>query len=141
MDRMNVSTGPLANIRVLVVEDDPDLLHSIREALVHDYRVTACVSGHEALQAMAEGQRFDVLVTALRLLDMDARTLLDGIEEHDATLRRNALLIAEQRLSIEDEEFVDEGHARVMFAPLRPLRLRQEVEALAIHAARLMLAI
>ncbi|MDQ7990990.1 MAG: sigma 54-interacting transcriptional regulator [Candidatus Dactylopiibacterium sp.] len=81
-----VPLAPLARTRVLLVDDDPDLLRllSIRlKASGFDTRCTA--SGDAALAALA-AQRPDILVTDLRMPGMDGLALFDAVRQHDLSL-------------------------------------------------------
>ncbi len=136
MNRQDPTPGVIPAARVLLVEPDIDRARVVRAAVApHD--VTLCGSGGSAL-SLLERIPFDVLVAELQLPDMHARELLERVRATDPVLARNALLIAERRLSIPDEEFLDERGTPVVFLPLRPERVREEVRAL---AARAMLAV
>lgn len=65
--------------RVLVVDDDPQLLRALRINLsVHGYEVTTASTGAGALRAAAERSP-QAVVLDLGLPDMDGTTVLDGL--------------------------------------------------------------
>jgi DNA-binding NtrC family response regulator len=135
MNRQRMPADALSTASVLIIEDDPNLMGIVRNAIEPNYRITACLSAREALALLDNGERFDVMITALHLPDLSAPELLQRVGEADPVLARNSLLIAKRRLSIADEEFLDDSHVRAIFVPLRTERLCDEVDALAARAA------
>lgn len=83
---MNMIENPPTPTRVLLVDDDPDLLRllSIRlKASGFDARCTT--SGEAALAALA-AQRPDIVVTDLRMPGMDGLALFDAVRQQDLSL-------------------------------------------------------
>jgi two-component system, NtrC family, response regulator HydG len=71
----------MADIRVVVVDDKLAMAETLADGLVdHGFAATALGSGREALAAL-EGGRVDVLVTDLRMPDVDGLALLDAARE------------------------------------------------------------
>ena len=87
MDCKRNRTNPLSDIRVLVVEEDADLLEAIVDALSPRYRSTSCRSAHSALALLESGRRFDVLVVGFQMLEMRGRELHERIAEPTAQKR------------------------------------------------------
>ena len=124
----------LPEARVLLVEEEADLLEWMTSVL-SPYRPTPCRSGNRALALLDAGTRFDMLVTAYRMLEMTGCQLHQLIARIDFMLARNTLLIVAGRLSGDDERYVDQSRLRVMYQPFRGERLREEAHALATRAA------
>jgi CheY-like chemotaxis protein len=62
--------------QVLLVDDDPELRLAVDQQLAAlDYEVIVVASGEDALRVLAEELRIDVLLTELRLPDIDGREL------------------------------------------------------------------
>lgn len=61
--------------RILVVEDDSDLLHMIKTMLSTVGEVTLSKDGQEALDLLKSGYKPDVIVTDLMMPRMDGLTL------------------------------------------------------------------
>ena len=74
--------------RVLVIDDDRSLLASVQRALTR-YDVVPAASGFEAIEAIATGEFFDVILCDLLMPDMT------GAEVYD-TLARIAPFYAER---------------------------------------------
>lgn len=68
---MSTATRP----RVLCVDDDPQLLRSLRWLLQRDHDVTLAGSGEQALQALLQ-QRFDVIISDQRMPGMTGTEFL-----------------------------------------------------------------
>jgi PAS domain S-box-containing protein len=66
--------------RVLLIDDEPTILTSLRRALSREHEVTAARSGSEALTLLRQGERFDVIVCDLMMPDVT------GMEVHAALL-------------------------------------------------------
>jgi two-component system response regulator FlrC len=67
--------------RVLVVEDDVELLEALTETLISaGYGVSNASDGLEALQVL-EGQEFDLLVSDIQMPNMDGHNLLKKVKE------------------------------------------------------------
>jgi DNA-binding response OmpR family regulator len=62
-------------MRVLVVEDDGDLLGILELALAPEFEVRGCANGSDALQAL-ESEPVDVLMTDLDLPDVPGEELV-----------------------------------------------------------------
>lgn len=62
--------------QVLLVDDDPELRLAVDQQLAAlDYDVIVVASGEDALRVLTEEVRIDVLLTELRLPDIDGREL------------------------------------------------------------------
>lgn len=67
--------------KILVVEDDVDLLHMIRTMLASVGEVTPAKDGLEALDLLKSGFRPDVIVTDLMMPRMDGLTLAKTLKD------------------------------------------------------------
>jgi two-component system, NtrC family, response regulator AtoC len=77
--------------RVLVVDDDAESCQAVAEALrVEGYAVTTAQGGCAAL-ALAKDQVFDVVVSDIRMPDLDGLGLLRGL--HEATPEASVILM------------------------------------------------
>jgi EAL domain-containing protein (putative c-di-GMP-specific phosphodiesterase class I) len=79
-------TSPGAAGRVLLVDDDPRVLEIFSRVLERaGYQVRAVTSGAAASAALGNGP-FDVVVTDIRMPDLDGIALLKAIHDRDAEL-------------------------------------------------------
>lgn len=70
-------------MRVLLVDDDPrvvEALERVLEAEIDDIDLSTATSGREALDVL-EGEPFDLLVTDMRMPQMDGAELLERVHE------------------------------------------------------------
>ena len=65
-----------ARPRILIVDDDPDLLDAMQRRLGSQFEVTAAANGNEALRLVTSHGPFAVVVTDLHMPGMDGLTLL-----------------------------------------------------------------
>ncbi|MDP5239633.1 sigma 54-interacting transcriptional regulator [Uliginosibacterium sp. 31-16] len=80
------SAAPVINTRVLLVDDDPDLLRLLSIRLKASGFDTRCAdSGPGALAALAS-QRPDIIVTDLRMPGMDGLALFDAVRQQHLSL-------------------------------------------------------
>jgi CheY-like chemotaxis protein len=83
--RMPSLLAPLRPLRILLVDDDPMLIRSLREVLQQDgHLVTAAASGQEGIdvftQACDRGERFDLAITDLGMPYVDGRKVAAAIK-------------------------------------------------------------
>lgn len=64
--------------RILIVEDDLVFRNYLYQVLKYDYRVTAVPGPLEALETLGS-QRYDLMITDLRMPDMDGKTLVEKV--------------------------------------------------------------
>ncbi len=84
---------PLAGVRLLVVEDDADLRHTLIDVTEALGALTAAASGGIAAWALLTEQPYDLVISDLRMPDGDGLGLLRRIRERD-TLRPPVLLVS-----------------------------------------------
>jgi CheY-like chemotaxis protein len=62
--------------RILCVDDEPQVLQGIRRALFKVFEIKSAESGTAALELIDRGERFDVVVSDMRMPNMNGATLL-----------------------------------------------------------------
>ncbi len=117
--------------RILVVEDDPDILAVIRLSLEMDggYTVAACSLAAEALVlALSFGP--DMLLLDMMLPDQDGRQLLEALRREAATAATPAVFLT-ARTRDEGEGLTRlPGVLGIIPKPFDPLRLSGELRRL-----------
>ena len=72
---------PERRYRVLLVDDEPLVAHTMERLLRRDYDVTTALCGREAIEHIARGSRFDAIVSDVMMPQMT------GIELFEELLR------------------------------------------------------
>ena len=79
--RTSTPPAPLgARARVLIVDDEPNLRLSLAQILATEHDVRETASGHEVLDMMREGVRFDVILCDLLMPEMSGVDLFQALE-------------------------------------------------------------
>jgi two-component system, NtrC family, sensor kinase len=121
---------PLADAAILVVDDEPSLISSLRRVLRHCRSFSAASSGRKALEQIEAGAWPDIILCDLMMHD------LSGVELHDA-LARDYPELAERMLFITGGAFTEktrrfalEQADRVVEKPISPEKLRERLRDL-----------
>jgi len=128
--------APAARLRALVVDDDPMLLKSLRDALESDgHEVTSAGGGQAGINAFveshAEGRPFPVVITDLGMPHVDGRKVASAIKASVPTTVVLMLTGWGRRLVAEGD--IPAGVDAIISKPPRLADLRA---ALATHPAR-----
>lgn len=120
--------------RVLVVDDEPELTAMMRDALeAAGYEVAAAESAAVAL-ALLDEARFDVVVSDLRMPDMDGRALWRAIRERHGELARRFIFVTGDTLSPLASDFRRESGADGLEKPFAASDLVQRVQRCCANA-------
>ena len=120
---------------VLIVDDEAEIREALSEILVGArHRVVAAASGREALEHMAK-QRFDVILTDIRMPDVDGRALYDEIQRRWPAQAGRVVFITGDTLTSTLREFVARSGRPVIEKPFLPSEVRRVVAGLAVDRA------
>ena len=116
----------------LVVDDEAGVREALAEILTSfGHRVVAAASGREALQRMGE-QRFDVILTDIRMPDLDGRALYREIERRWPERAARVIFVSGDTLTSTLRVFAEESGRPVIEKPFLPSEVRRVVgEAIA----------
>lgn len=118
---------------ILVVDDEAEIREALAEILTGArHRVVAAGSGREALQRIA-AERYDVIVTDIRMPDLDGRALYQEIARRWPGLARRIVFVTGDTLAPALREFVSESGRPVIEKPFLPSDVRRVVGELAAH--------
>lgn len=93
-------------LRVLVVDDEPGIAELLQELLeAAGYAVATAGSGAQAL-ALARQQPFDLVVSDLRMPDIDGAALWRALRQQQPGLAQRMLFVTGDTLSPAAERFV-----------------------------------
>jgi len=126
-DRRGPYTGPVNRLRLLIVDDDPMLLKSLRDILEADgHQVTAAEGGQKGIDsfiaARKSGAPFGAVITDLGMPYVDGRKVAATLRGLDGKVPIIMLTGWGQRLI--EEESIPAGVSRVLSKPPRLHELR-----------------
>ena len=115
-----------ARARVLVVDDEPRIGRTIRQALTrHDVTVTA--SAREALE-LCKRQTFDCIVSDLMMAEMSGMDLYEALARELAGLERRVVFITGGTVTERSREFVGRVSNACLEKPFELATLEEAVE-------------
>ena len=116
--------------KVLIVDDEPEIRETLSEILTAaQHRVAAASSGREALARMA-AEHYDVILTDIRMPDMDGRALFQEILRRWPERVRRVGFITGDTLASAWREFAAESGCPVLEKPFLPADVRRVVAEL-----------
>jgi DNA-binding response OmpR family regulator len=79
-----LKSPPSRSLRVLLIDDDPSLVESLRSSLTDEgHKVTAANGGRAGIEAFRLAQRagmmFDIVITDLAMPDVDGREVVTSL--------------------------------------------------------------
>src|SRR5262249_28179570 len=121
-------TAKEARPGVLCVDDEPQVLEGLELHLRSRYRVTTATSGKQALEILASGKPFAVVISDMRMPEMDGATFL-GLVRQGAPDSWRVLLTGHSDLD-SAVAAVNEGQIfRFLLKPCPPATLLKAVQA------------
>ena len=94
---------------ILVVDDEAEIREALAEILTGaQHRVVTASSGREALERMA-AEHYDVILTDIRMPDLDGRALYQEIERRWPGLGRRVVFVTGDTLASASREFVSDS--------------------------------
>jgi PAS domain S-box-containing protein len=118
--------------RILVVDDEFEIRETLTQILAGEqHRVVTASSGQEALQRLT-AEHYDVILTDVRMPDLDGRGLYQEIERRWPRLAGRVVFMTGDTLSTGLNEFVLNSGRPVIEKPFMPSDVRRAIaEALA----------
>jgi two-component system NtrC family sensor kinase len=111
----------------LVVDDEAEVRETLAEILTSSgHRVVAAASGREALERMGK-QRFDVILTDIRMPDLDGRALYREIERRWPERAARVVFVSGDTLTSTLRVFAEESGRPVIEKPFLPSEVRHIV--------------
>ena len=113
--------------RILVVDDEEIVRESCRRVLTEaGYAVRTAANGRDALR-VCRAEHFDVMLTDLRMADMDGMEVIRAVTQEHPTMRVVVITGYPSRESVEQAEEL--GVADYLEKPLSPVRLSEATAA------------
>ena len=122
----------MARARVLLVDDDPQVLSSFSKLIELDHDVVAVDGARAALDLVAEpGASFDVILCDMMMPDLDGVDFWDRLGESPrlALLRDRVIFISGGTFTARTQAFLAEGKATLLAKPFRRQQLLAAISA------------
>jgi PAS domain S-box-containing protein len=120
--------------RILVVDDEPMVAEILIEILAEDgHRVEVAPNGTVALEKL-EAQRFDLIISDVKMPILDGQGLYRALALHDPGLRQRFVFLTGDTLSAETREFIEMTGAPTLDKPFDAEVVRRVVQE-ALRAA------
>ncbi len=122
---MNTPPSPRL-ARVLVVDDDPLVGTAVRRVLA-DHDVTFEDDPRNALQRLATGERFDVILCDLHMPEVGGERILGALGQLDPALRPGFVYMTGGGFVDADQVLLDAAPGGCLLKPFTPGELRSVV--------------
>jgi CheY-like chemotaxis protein len=117
------ATGPRG--RVLIVDDDQDVLRSTQRGLAFHHDVTALDDARHALKALAGGERYDAILCDLMMPDLSGQDLHAALAEVAPDVLPSIVFVTGGACTTEMHEFLT--RVRSLEKPVTLARIRRIV--------------
>jgi CheY-like chemotaxis protein len=126
-------TGPKT---ILIVDDEPELLEILVEALERDgYRTDAVLNGADALRRL-ERQSYDLVVSDTRMPVMDGIELYRELERRFPELQRRIVFVTGDVLDAEKQRFLESTGMPILTKPFDLSEVRRVIRQRLVDTAR-----
>ena len=138
LDAGRVDPGPFREAsasrrKILIVDDEADIRETLAEILTGaQHRVATASSGREALERMAT-EHYDVILTDIRMPDLDGRALYREIERRWPERTAQVVFVSGDTLASNLREFAAESGRPVIEKPFLPGDVRRVVAEIAMN--------
>jgi CheY-like chemotaxis protein len=110
------------------VDDEPVVAQTLARVLkLHHDVLVAHGGGHEVLDRLARGERYDILLCDLMMPEMTGMELMAAIEDRHPDLAERVLFVTGGAFTAEARAFVERYASRLVEKPFDISVLRQRV--------------
>ncbi|MEQ8847647.1 response regulator [Botrimarina sp.] len=113
---------------VLIVDDDPTLLASLQRCLSSEFAVRTAASGFEALGTIADGGRFSVVLTDMRMPGIGGLDFISRARQLDDRLQFVVLTGSQDAARLRSVGPDDAIHS-VLTKPTNPARIVEAIRS------------
>ncbi len=115
---------------ILIVDDEPDVLSALKDILVlQGHNVCAVSSGADALSALNK-EKFDGILSDIKMPDMDGEQLFGEIQKHHPDLVSHTAFITGNDLSSKTKDFLDACDRPYLGKPFVPDEIFELIQTL-----------
>lgn len=117
-------------VSVLAVDDEPFTLKALKRIL-RRYDVTVASSGREALDIIAQGQRFDVILCDVMMPELTGVDVYEHLRAHSPGTEARIVFITGGAFGAEIVDFLREVPNTTLAKPFDPQQIIDAVDAVA----------
>jgi two-component system NtrC family sensor kinase len=122
--------GPAASRRILIADDEAEIRETLADILTRErHRVVSVSSGREALALMST-EKFDVILTDIRMPGLDGHALYQEIERRWPERASSVVFVTGDTLASSSREFAVRSGRPVIEKPFLPSDVRRVVAEL-----------
>jgi CheY-like chemotaxis protein len=120
--------------RVMVVDDEPQVAHSMERLLRRDYDITVAVCGRDALEHITRGARFDAIISDVMMPNMTGIELVEELQRIAPDQAQRLILLSGGAFTAQTRERLDQLGAPQLEKPVTAKELRACVKQVATEA-------
>jgi PAS domain S-box-containing protein len=128
-EQASPASGAARRGRILIIDDEPRLAHSMRLLLEPAHEVVTATRGSEALALVSSGQRFDVVVCDLQMPETTGMDIYARLREQEPELARRLVFISGGACTTAARDFIRTVPNQVLEKPVRPEVLLATINA------------
>ena len=120
---------------ILLIDDEPSIVRGLARLLRHDgYRVETASNGRDAL-ARLQGQCYDVILSDLRMPEIDGRAFYALLRQHYPALRQRVIFLTGASDEADSQAFLAQCGQPWLRKPCRNPALRSAIQQILRGAA------
>ncbi|MFN3201663.1 MAG: ATP-binding protein [Bradymonadia bacterium] len=113
--------------RVLIVDDEPLVGRSLRRMLSDEHDVEALTNARAALDLLASGAKFDVILCDVMMPDMSGAAFHEALQAQWPEMTRRLIFITGEAFTPDARAFVEQSHTVCLDKPVSPRLLRRVI--------------
>ncbi len=110
--------------RVMLVDDEPKVVHTMQRLLRRDYDVTVALCGRDAIQHIIAGARFDAIVTDVMMPNMTGIELTEELQRVAPDQAQHLIFLSGGAFTAQTRQRLDELGAPQLEKPVTARELR-----------------
>jgi len=127
--------------RVMLVDDEPHVAHTMERLLRRDYDVTVALCGQDALDHITGGARFDAIISDVMMPNMTGLELLEQLQQLAPDQAQRLIFLSGGAFTTHTRERLDQIGAPQLSKPIAIKELRSWVMRIAMDPGALTQAV